>query len=70
MMENRDWEFCVVGYETGGAYFAQHKSTRRDSDEEILQSDLTKAEAMALLSLIGEPNVLTLNSCYYARVFA
>jgi hypothetical protein len=63
-MEAKDWEFSVRDYEFDVTYFAQHKSTRRDSDEEILRSDLTKAEAMAMLSLIGVP-VKSIDYYYY-----
>jgi hypothetical protein len=69
-MEAKDWEFSMRDYETGVTYFAQHKSTRRDSGEEILRSDLTKAEAMALLSLIGNPvdSFIGVGVCHFVKI--
>jgi hypothetical protein len=54
MMENREWEFSVVECGTCNTYYAQSKESHYPA-EKILQADLTKVEALALLSLIGEP---------------
>jgi hypothetical protein len=64
-MESRDFSFCVVEYETYSTYYAQTKDRLLNGDQ-ILQSDLTQAEAMALLSLIGEPTGCT--ECYFVCV--
>jgi hypothetical protein len=54
-MENRDWGFYMYVHKYDTMYYAQHKSAYNDDDVQILQSDLTKSEAMALLSLTGTP---------------
>jgi hypothetical protein len=61
-METKDWEFCVVEYENRFKYYAQHKEVRMPC-EQIIQSDLTETEAVAMLSLIDEP--VKLQPSYY-----
>jgi hypothetical protein len=69
MMEHRDWEIVITERETYTIYYAQTKSARNIIDEQILQSNLTKDEALALLSLIGSPEVIGVNSdCYRVEI--
>jgi hypothetical protein len=65
--ETRDWLFSVNDHEEYSTYYSQHESSGRLSGEKILQSNLTKAEAMALLSLIGEPSYCgtVFGMCHY-----
>jgi hypothetical protein len=65
-MESRDWELCVVDRKNSShiRYYVQHKSAYQHDCEEILHRDLTKAEAIALLSLLGAP-VKSIDDYYY-----
>jgi hypothetical protein len=66
-MKNRDWEFVVIeSLLDTPTYYAQHK-IRHMPREQILQSDLTKTQAMALLSLIGTPQKYR-NDSYFVHI--
>jgi hypothetical protein len=61
-MDNRDWE--IVSYDTV-CYYAQKNNAQHCAGESVLNSNLTKDEAMALLSLIGSPSKSTERDYYF-----
>jgi hypothetical protein len=66
-MKNKDWLFSVCESSRVFGYYAQHKSSCL-SYEQILQSDLTRDEAMEMLSLVGEP-IRQFDVCYSVHVY-
>jgi hypothetical protein len=64
MLENRNWELTVFDHETYATYYAQSAETSYVGGEKKVQSNLTRDEAMAMLSLFGTPNECGSDSCY------